>query len=136
MLQSENALAGIPVKYKDGLMVGDTLPPRVTQIGLDSLLENLHRAPTLGKGYEFSTENGGWGCLGGATGHDKKINRVLIGQFTTDGDFYFEFNIQIGSAEHGVEQYVAVKPVDKEQLHQGLIISKPSLINFSDKNSR
>lgn len=135
-LQSENPLAGLPIKFKDGLMVGDTLPPRVTQIGLDSLLENLHRAPTSGEGYLFSTINGGWGCLGGASGCDKRINRVLIGQFTTDGDFYFEFNIQIGSAEQGIEQYVAVNPVDKEQLNPKLIISKPSLKYNSNNNSR
>jgi hypothetical protein len=128
MLQGEHMLAGVPLKKKDGLFKPlEGLPPRVTQIGIDSLLVALDKVKAPESGYVFSTENGGWGCLGGAAGPFPETNRVLIGQFTTNGDFYFEFNIQIGSAEHGVEQYVARNPLSGERLHPGLIISKQSL---------
>jgi hypothetical protein len=78
-------------------------------------------------GYEFKTSNGGWGCLGGAMGIDPQSNKVLVGQFTTDGDFYFEFNVQIGSSDLGVEQYVARNPMGTEKLHSGLIVKKQSV---------
>jgi hypothetical protein len=128
VMQGEHMLAGIPLKVRDGLYKPLTgLPPRVTQIGLDTLLSVLDKSRMPQNGFSFSTENGGWGCIGGATGPFPETNRVLIGQFTTNGDFHFEFNIQIGSAEHGVEQYVARNPVSGERLHQGLIILKPGL---------
>jgi len=126
ILQSENKIAGVPLKYRDGLLACDSLPAKVTQVGLDSLLMNIAKIPTS-DGFVFETTNGGWGCLGGAKGFRDDKNYVCIGQFTTDGDFYFEFNIQIGSAEHGVEQYVAVDPVGGEKLHTGLIISKQAI---------
>lgn len=123
MLQSKNPIAGIPLKDKDGLIYLPELPPRVTQVGLDSLFTLLDKTTTPGKGFNFVTVNGGWGCLGGAKGPISETNRVCIGQFTTDGDFYFELNIQIGSPEHGVEQYVAKNPQGNEQLFPGLIYS-------------
>lgn len=123
VLQNINAAIGVPLTFRDGLMVGDTLPPRVSQIGLEALLDSLFKEPTKGKGFEFITENGGWGCLGGSMGIDPKTNKILIGQFTTTGDFYFEFNLQIGSTDQRVENYVAREPVNKEQLHKDLIIN-------------
>lgn len=134
VMQNSHPLAGIPVKQHDGIMLGDTLPPRVSQIGLDSLLNVLYKMNIHSQGYEFRTSNGGWGCLGGARGVDPEKNHVLIGQFTTNGDFYFEFNIQIGSAEHGVEQYVARNPTGNEQQHSGLIISKSAIKKVNGDN--
>lgn len=133
-MQGSHPLAGIPVKERDGIMLGDTLPPRVSQLGLDTLLDVLYKQNIPMNGYVFRTDNGGWGCLGGAQGVDPAKNHVLIGQFTTNGDFYFEFNIQIGSAEHGVEQYVARKPMGNEQMHSGLIISRPALVKGNSDN--
>ncbi len=123
MLQSKNPKAGIPLIDRDGLLYLPEMPPRVTQVGLDSLFTLLDKMCTTGKGFNFITSNGGWGCVGGAKGVDSHTNRVCIGQFTTDGDFYFELNIQIGSPEHGVEQYVAKNPQGKERLFTGLIYS-------------
>lgn len=134
VMQANHPQAGIPVSLHDGIMVGDTLPPRVSQIGLDSLLNVLYKQNIPLQGYEFRTSNGGWGCLGGAQGVDPEKNHVLIGQFTTNGDFYFEFNIQIGSAEHGVEQYVARNPTGNEQQHSGLIISRAALKKVDSGN--
>lgn len=134
VMQGAHPLTGIPVKQHDGIITGDTLPPRVSQLGLDTLLNVLFKQNIPQNGYEFRTSNGGWGCLGGAQGVDPDKNHVLIGQFTTNGDFYFEFNIQIGSAEHGVEQYVARNPMGKEQRHSGLIISRAALAKENSDN--
>ncbi len=127
LLQSKNPQAGIPITVRDGLMTGDSVPPRVTQVGLDSLLAALANVPTPDQGFVYVTENGGWGCLGGAQGRFPDKNYVCIGQFTTDGDFEFEFNIQIGSVENGVEQYVSRDPIGAEKLFPGLAISRSAL---------
>ncbi|MBL0341817.1 MAG: hypothetical protein IPP71_13310 [Bacteroidetes bacterium] len=119
ILQSENPAAGIPIKYKDGL-IKKIKPPQVTHLGMDSLMANLYKLSTPGTGYEFSTVNGAWACLGGAEGPYPETNQVLIGQFTTNGVFYFEFNIQIGTPDGGVEQYVAKDPQGKELLNPDL----------------
>jgi hypothetical protein len=124
LLQAEHPLAGVPLKTRDGLKKPETgLPPRVTQIGLDALLQNLFKAPQ-NTGYTFKTENGGWGCLGGAQGIDAKENMVLIAQLTTDGDLYVELNLQIGTPDGLVEQYVAGNPAEKEILFPDLIIRR------------
>jgi len=124
ILQSENPSAGIPIKFRDGLQKANK-PPLVTQLGLDSLLTDLYKTSTSGIGYEFKTINGAWACLGGAAGIDPETNRVLIGQFTTIGKFYFELNLQLGKPDGGVEQYVAKNPTGKETLFPALIISRP-----------
>lgn len=124
ILQSENSAAGIPIKLRDGLKKA-AKPPLITQLGLDSLLSDLYKTNTPGIGFEFTTTNGAWACLGGAVGVDPKTNRVLIGQFTTGGKFYFELNIQLGTPDGGVEQYVAKNPTGKETLYPALIISRP-----------
>lgn len=71
-------------------------------------------------GGSFSTSNGSIAALGGATG-PTSTNRVLIGQFTTNGIFSFELNIQIGTPTGGTQSYVARNPVGSE-------ISIPSLM--------
>ena len=61
--------------------------------------------------------------MGGAKGLDSLgTNKILIGQFTTDGDFSFELNVQLGTPTIGVsEKYVAVNPVASDFTHPGLI---------------
>ena len=72
---------------------------------------------------EFIVDNGGWFCLGGSKGVDSlKSNKILIGQFTTDGDFSFEINVQLGTPTPGVsEKYVAINPAGSDLTHSGLI---------------
>ncbi len=128
ILQNENPFAGIPLRLRDGLQKLHK-PPLVTQLGMDSLLAVLYRNNTPANGYEFITVNGAWACLGGASGYNPETNRVLIGQFTTNGKFYFEFNIQLGSPDGGVEQYVAKMPEGKEMLNSGLRFSSDENLN-------
>lgn len=47
-------------------------------------------------------------------------NRVLIAQLTTDGKLSFNINLQLISPFGEIEQYVAVNPVGKEILFEGL----------------
>jgi hypothetical protein len=104
---------------KDGLKVAGKVP-RPTFFNIDSAALVFGNKSNK---KEFSTNNGGWFCLGGAKGLDSLgTNKVLIGQFTTDGDFSFELNVQLGTPTIGVsEKYVAVNPVASDFTHPGLI---------------
>jgi hypothetical protein len=123
ILQHSDPSAGIPIKMRDGLSAGT--PARVTAFGIDTMLAIFNKQTASGI---FSTTNGSWACLGGSAGRDSTSNKVLIGQFTTDGVFTFELNIQIGTPYGGVENYVAKDP-------QGIEIILPSLVYSSSLKS-
>lgn len=122
LLQNTNPLAGIPIKNRDGLMAGNNVP-RPSFFRIDSLTSVFNNQTT---GSVFSTNNGGWGCLGGSVSPDSlTTNRVLIAQLTTDGVLSFELNIQIGKRNEPYERYVAINATGKE-------IQSPYLI-YKDK---
>jgi hypothetical protein len=118
ILQNIDASAGIPVKTQDGMAAGT--PEAVTFVGLTTELDVFDATP----GNLFSTWNGSIASLNGSAGPTSD-NRVLIGQFTTDGVFCFWLNIQIGTPSGGTENYVAQSPVGSE-------IQLGSLIYCSD----
>ena len=125
MLQNSNSQMKIPLYKSDGMKDGSV--PRVTFFALDSAIR-LFGNKTCGS--ILSTDNGSWACLNGAVGLDSAgSNRLLIGQFTTDGDFSFELNIQIGTPYGGVENYVARNPLNNE-------IVLPDLIYNTNKKKR
>lgn len=129
-LQNENPLAGIPVKQRDGLLVG--VPPRVSIFGIDSAITIFNKTTN---GSVFTTKEGLWGCLAGAKGVDSlNTNRVLIAQLTTDGDFSFELNLQIGKPKETPQKYVAKNPLEKEIQLQGLIYQAEALKKTKPKN--
>lgn len=105
--------AGISLVQQDGLLVGQPQP--VIAAGIEdqlALLDDNNEATTG----ILTTINGLWGAAGGSRGADTTENIVLIGQFTTDGEFSFELNIQLGTPElGGVEQYVAKNPEGLER---------------------
>lgn len=105
---------------KDGLKVAGKVP-RPTFFNIDQLAADVF-AKKSDKN-EFVTDNGGWFCLGGGKGLDSLgSNKVLIGQFTTDGDFSFELNIQLGTPTPGIsEKYLALNPVASDFTHPGLM---------------
>jgi len=72
------------------------------------------------EGQIFNTDNGSWASFGGSIGLDS-TNRVLIAQVTTDGEFSFELNLQLGTPFGGVENYVAKDPQNGEILFPELI---------------
>lgn len=75
-------------------------------------------------GSEFRSNDAFIGVQGGVQGLDDK-NRVLIAQFTTDGELYFELNLQLGTNTPGVSKhYVAKNPKGNEISIEGLIYDK------------
>ena len=117
-LQNRDKSAGIPLTERDGLLAAAETP-WPSFFGIDSLAFVFFNST---KGSSFITSNGAWGCLGGAPGPDSlTTNKILIGQFTTDGDFSFELNIQIGKKGGPPENYVARNPVGKEIMLPSLI---------------
>ncbi len=110
VLQNNDASAGIPLTTQDGLLAGS--PVSVTTIGITAQLLAVFNNVS-GAGNLFSTTNGSWAALGGATG-PTAANRVLIAQVTTNGCFTFELNLQIGTPTGGVQNFVARNPVGNE----------------------
>jgi hypothetical protein len=82
----------------------------------------------------FSTDNGSWAALGGATGPDANSNKVLIAQLTTDGILTFKLNLQLGTPGGGTENYVAENPTGSEFQHPALIYDSGNLTNLQDLN--
>ncbi len=131
-LQSSNPLAGIPIKVKDGLRSGEAVP-RPTFFKIDSIANILN---TQIIGSSIITNNGAWGCLGGAIGPDSLTNRLLIAQLTTDGILSFELNIQVGKPNSKPEKYVARNPIDNEiQLPSLIYSNQETKIIHSKKNN-
>jgi hypothetical protein len=123
-LKNNTSKISIPLTVKDGLKMSLDVP-RPTFFAIDNDVEIFGNNKS---GSSFVLTNGAWACLGGSVGPDSLTsNRVLIAQMTTDGDFSFELNVQIGSPLTGVSQkYVARNPTGNE-------ISIPSLIYFDKK---
>ena len=61
----------------------------------------------------FTTANGSVASLTGSTGATT-TNKVLVGQFTTDGIFSFTLNVQLGTPSSGIQNFVATSPVGSE----------------------
>jgi hypothetical protein len=111
ILANADAAAGIPITgsgAQDGLLPGSPVVP--TTLGLGSQLEIFNQTA----GGSFQTDNGAIAALGGVQGVTES-NMVLLGQFTTDGVFSFEWNLQIGTLTPGESQvYVASNPIGTE----------------------
>lgn len=124
-LSNADSSAGIPLTKSDGLKrirLGTELP-RVTALNIDSFLNELKNPTSIATGYSFVTENGSWACIGGSSNETESGNRVLIGQFTTSGDFSFSLNLQLGKPGGGYEQYVADKPSGNQRTNASLKFS-------------
>jgi hypothetical protein len=118
VLQAAHPEAGIPLTTQDGILMG--LPIAVTPVNLTTEMGILD---DVTNGSVLSTYNGSYAALttGGALGVGPN-NRILIGQFTTDGVFSFKLNIQLGAPTPGVsENWVAENPVGNEGTHPTLI---------------
>jgi hypothetical protein len=104
----------------DGLIQGT--PQAVTFVG-PQMIDGVSVFDAISQaGKDFIITDGAWSALNGAVGPDT-TNKVLIAQLTTDGDFSFELNIQLGTPTGGTEQYVAKDAVDKETMFPGLTYS-------------
>ncbi len=119
LLKNVDPTAGIALSVQDGIIAGATAPQAVTFVGLSlgvanelDVFDALNVSGSLGN--LFTTTNGSIAALAGASGPIPATNRILLGQFTTDGVFSFELNLQIGTPTGGTEQYVALNPVGAE----------------------
>lgn len=127
VLLNDDPEAGIPLSLQDGAVLAPS--ESVTVVGFfDADLSvfddgNAGPIPTV-----LSTHDGAWSALNGAMGPDSTENKVLIGQFTTDGVFEFELNIQIRNQQTlGVEKYVARDPVGSEIRWYQLIYNESTI---------
>lgn len=136
VLQNNAAAAGIPLTEQDGLLlVTGSSPVSVTTVGaVESQAAQVFDAENAGP--VFSTFDGAWSALVGATGPDPETNQVLIAQITTDGTLTFELNIQIGTPAGGVERYVAANPVDSEILFPACIFNSDLVTSTGAQTNR
>ena len=119
VLQGANGAAGIPLTQQDGLFAGT--PEPFNELGITNDITVFDNQNDGTNGPLFSTFNGSWVALNGASGPDTSINKVLIAQITTDGDLCFKLNIQLRSPIPGVvENYVWQNPTGTELLFPGL----------------
>jgi hypothetical protein len=133
MLQNANSLAGIPLTVQDGLIIGTPAPLAVTLVGITqtdlALIDNTNDPLN---GNSFVSSNGSIAALAGAVGPDPATNKVIIGQFTTDGVFTFELNLQIGTPTGGTQQYVAANATGNEVLLSSLTYSSANQLSKFD----
>jgi chitodextrinase len=106
ILRTEDTKDGVV----DGLVTG-------TSLALQTISNDTPFSTAFGTesfSGKFSTKSGIYNVAGGEKGSTTN-NRVLIGQFTTDGDFSFEINVQLRKTGTDMgEQYVARDPVGEE----------------------
>lgn len=121
VLQNNHDQAGIPLTQQDGALAAIVEP--VTVVGFfDTDLSLLDDINDPNSPATISTHDGAWSSLNGSRGADTTENHVLIGQFTTDGVFEFELNLQIRNQQTlVVENYVARNPTGNEILSPDLI---------------
>ncbi|MBK8807687.1 MAG: hypothetical protein IPO21_14025 [Bacteroidales bacterium] len=100
-------------KKRDGLIASEI--PQIIKYKFDVVPFDA-----LG-GSEFRSSDAFIGVKGGVKGADAQ-NRVLLAQFTTDGEIYFELNLQLGTNVSGVsKQYVAKSPAENQSTIEGLV---------------
>ena len=131
ILNNTAAAMGIGLKTQDGNIAGS--PETVTFAfpqGFDfSVFEGASQV-----GNSFITTDGAISALSGATG-PTAANRVLLGQFTTDGVFNFEFNIQIGTPGGQAQKYVVSNPINGEKTIASLKYESPNVSITSPANN-
>ena len=124
ILTNVTAEMGLPImgaNAQDGLMPGTPIVPNV--LGITNEFDPLDQVV----GGSIQINDGAIAALGGVEGVTPS-NHVLLGQFTTDGDFSFELNLQLATPIAGqCETYLASFPGTGEFTDSTLIYnSNPS----------
>ncbi|MFO0323189.1 MAG: T9SS type A sorting domain-containing protein [Bacteroidota bacterium] len=105
---------------KDGMINGTTVSPTTLGFGGPGSASDVFDQSTGGT---FSVTNGAMSALPSMLGYGPN-NIILLGQFTTDGDFSFELNIQLIKPGGAIaDEYVAKNPIVGETLYSGLTYS-------------
>ncbi len=116
---------GLPLTTADG-MYNTVNNPALLAL---TLLGDVNTASSIGLltdgstvGGSFVTTNSSWGVLGEQVGaFPNGTNRVLIGQFTTNGVFTYKLNIQLrNTTNFQVKNFVHSSPVGNEILFPSL----------------
>lgn len=103
----------------DGLIPGTFVGGNISALGLGGQEAIFDQT----SGNTFSVTGGSFGYLGGIDG-SPSTNKVLIGQFTTDGVLGFELNVQITNTVTGIsELWVANNPQPGETVFAGLTLA-------------
>lgn len=110
----------------DGYLEGFPNDPLTSQPYTVQLSPGLAINASFGdpQGSEFSTNDGAYYIGDGISGPTEN-NRVLIGQFTTDGEFSFILNLQLRAPDTSDKLYVAKSPVGDEIHFPGLSYPEP-----------
>ena len=114
LLKNNAAKMGIALTTQDGNIVGG-VPEDVTFVYPAGAANPFSIFGAVSQaGSSIVLNDHAVSALNGATGPNSATNKVLLGQFTTDGIFRFEFNIQIGTPDGGTQNYVASTPLSGE----------------------
>lgn len=112
ILANNDPSAGLPLTTADGVYNSGGSP---AQLGIQRLGDAAGTAANIFSdgavtGGSFNSTNSVWGVLGEQQG-PLTSNRVLIGQFTTNGIFTYALNIQLRNASTAaIERYVYANP--------------------------
>ncbi|MEI8203349.1 MAG: metallophosphoesterase [Bacteroidota bacterium] len=106
LLTNTDHRLGIPLTVQDGFLAGT--PQSVQMVGITTQADVFGDGSANGN--SFILNNAAWSSLNGSTG-PTSTNRVLIAQITTNGEFHYELNIQIGTPTGGAQNYVSSNPV-------------------------
>ncbi|MEI7594726.1 MAG: Ig-like domain-containing protein [Bacteroidota bacterium] len=114
-LRNTSSRMGIALTTQDGMIAGTV--PAIATFGTQDV-SMLDAGATSGN--LFSITNGSWGNNAGASDLSAS-NKVLIGQFTTDGVLSFSLNIQLQNPAFQAEKYVVENPVNGELVIPSLV---------------
>ncbi len=117
LLKNNVAKMGIPLTTQDGNITGSI--QAVSFAGFDPA-GGIFDATSL-QGGSFITNDGAIAVQSEGVAGPLASNRVLIGQFTTDGIFRFELNLQLKNLTSGaIENYVTSNPINAEKTNATL----------------
>lgn len=112
LLTNDDPLAGIPLTTADGFIAGT--PPSTNWLASGTDIASLFGESAGNTGPVIEITDGSWSSLQGSEGATED-NYVLIGQFTTDGIFSYELNVQIKDPDNNAEKYVARNPSSQQE---------------------
>jgi len=112
ILQNADASALPALTTQDGYYYNGLPAPAAASFTPGLVLDVFNDGSVVGN--NFTTSNGSVYVAGGTAGPVAGTNRVLIGQFTTDGIFHYELNCQVGGPGGLVQNFVASGPTGAE----------------------
>jgi len=97
LLINTDSLACEPITLVDGMIPMTSSSFITVNLASNDTLateNSIHMFDDVNSGSDCYIDNGAWAALGGLGGVTEE-NMILIGQFTTDGEFSFELNMRV-----------------------------------------